>query len=223
MVDVIVFAEGQSEEQFIKQVVAPSLHHQQIYLKAQTLKTSQQGTGGAVTFGRLMFYARNALRQYPNAILTTFLDLYGLDTDFPEFHEAKKQAEVAGRVAKLEAALHREVVTQVGCRAERFIPHIQPYEFEGLLFSDVTALSTIEPRWKRYLNQLRVIRDAFPTPEHINDSFETKPSRRLEALLEPQYRKTRHGPLVAGRVTLATMESECLHFRGWIEKLRALV
>lgn len=222
MVDVIVFAEGQSEEQFIKQVVAPSLRHQRIYLKAQTLKTSQQGTGGAVIFDRLTFYARNVLRQYPNAVLSTFLDLYGLDTDFPEFHEARRQAEVASRVVRLEAALHREVVAKVGCQAERFIPHIQPYEFEGLLFADVTALCEIEPRWKNYLNKLRAIRDAFPTPEHINDSFETKPSRRLEALLEPRYRKTRHGPLAAGRITLAVMEAECLHFRTWMEKLRKL-
>ena len=222
MVEVIVFAEGQSEEQFIKQVIAPSLRHQQIYLKAQTLKTSQQGRGGAVTFGRVKFYARNALRQYPNAVLSTFFDLYGLDTDFPEFDEAKQLADTAQRVTKLERALHAAIVAHAGCREERFIPHIQPYEFEGLLFSDVNALSMTEPRWQSRLNDLQAIRNAFPTPEHINDSFETKPSRRLEDLLEPQYRKTRHGPLAAGRVTLATMEEECQHFRSWMAKLRNL-
>ena len=44
--------------------------------------------------------------------------------------------------------------------------------------------------------------------------------KRLENLLK--YRKTRHGPLAAERVTLAVMERECVHFRGWLEKLRGL-
>jgi hypothetical protein len=222
MVEVIIFAEGQSEEQFIKQVVAPSLRHQQIYLKAQTLKTSQQGSGGAVTFDRVMFHARNTLRQSSNVVLSTFFDLYALDTDFPDFQIAGRQADVRGRVSTLEQALHREVIARVGCRDERFIPHIQPYEFEGLLFSDVDALSATEPRWSRHLRELQAIRAAFPTPEHINNSFETKPSSRLGDLLEPKYRKTRHGPLAALRVTLATMEAECPHFRGWMEKVRNL-
>ena len=223
MLEVIVFAEGQSEEQFLKRVVAPSLHTRQVYVKAQTLKTSQQGSGGAVSFGRLLFYARNALRQSPKVMLSTFLDLYGLDTDFPEFEAAKKLISVSDRVQKLEAALHRVVVNEVGCRPDRFIPHIQPYEFEGLLFADVTALSKTEPGWVRYLSQLSAIRNKFETPEHINDSYETKPSSRLESLLQPQYKKTRHGPLAAGRVTLETMEAECPHFRGWMTRLRELL
>lgn len=222
MLELIVFAEGQSEEQFLKRVVAPSLHPQQIYVKAQTLRTSKQGTGGAVSFERLLFNARNTLLQHPKAVLSTFLDLYGLDTDFPEFLVAKKLNGVSERVHKLEAALHQAVVEKVNCRPERFIPHIQPYEFEGLLFADVEAFSGTEPRWSDYLAELRAIRDQFETPEHINDSYETKPSNRLESLLKPGYKKVRHGPLAAGRVTLATMEAECPHFRSWMAKLRAL-
>jgi len=222
MLEIIVFAEGQSEEQFIQRVVAPSLRHLQIFLKAQTLKTSQQGRGGAVSLERLMFNARNTLRQSPRVILSTFLDLYGLDTDFPEFDAAKKQTHVHKRVLQLEAALHQAVVAQVDCRPERFIPHIQPYEFEGLLFSDVEALCATEPGWNASLRELQTVRGAFETPEHINDAYETKPSRRLESLLEPKYQKTRHGPLAAGRITLATMEAECPHFGGWMNKLRTL-
>ncbi|WP_027475993.1 DUF4276 family protein [Curvibacter gracilis] len=220
MVEVIVFAEGPTEEQFIKRVVAPALRPLQVFLKPQMLKTSQEARGGAINFDRLKFNARNTLRQHPAAVLTTLLDLYGLDTSFPGFEQAKSKPDLSSRVTHLNAALHRELVAYVGCRPERFIAHIQPYEFEGLLFSDTQALSQTEPGWQTGGVQLAAVRAAFETPEHINNSIETKPSRRLEQLLQPGYKKTRHGPLAAERVTLAAMERECPHFRLWVAALR---
>ncbi len=223
MIEVIVFTEGPTEEQFIKRIVAPSFHAHQIFLKPQTLNTSQNAKGGAVNFDRLKFNARNTLRQKPDAILTTFLDLYGLDTTFPNFTKAKQLSDVYARTTQLESALHQEIVGHIGCRPERFIPHIQPYEFEGLLFSDVLALSHAVPSWQRFLPKLNQVRDAFDTPEHINDSYENKPSKRLENILEPKYKKTHHGPLAAQKITLPVMEQECAHFRGWMENLRKLI
>jgi len=222
MVEVIVFAEGPTEEQFIKRVVAPALRHLQIFLKAQTLRTSQQARGGAVSFDRLKFNARNTLRGQPEVILSTFLDLYGLDTSFPGHEDAKRQADLYRKVEHLESALHASIVEQVQCRPNRFIPHIQPHEFEGLLFSDVAALASTQPSWGGKLTALKQVRDAAESPEHINDGFETKPSRRLEDMLLPRYRKTLHGPVAAERITLGAMERECIHFRGWLDRLRAL-
>lgn len=89
MHEVIVFAEGPTEERFIKQVVAPALHGLQIYLKPQLLKTSQSGRGGALSIDRFLLNARNTLRQKPDAVLSSFIDLYGLDTDFPAFEESQ--------------------------------------------------------------------------------------------------------------------------------------
>ena len=221
--EVIVFAEGPTEEQFIKRVVAPLFQAHQIFLKPQILKTSQDAKGGAVSFDRLKLNARNTLRQNPNAILTTFLDLYALNTSFPNFTEAKQHTDVYVRTKMLETALHQAIVEHVQCRPERFIPHIQPYEFEGLLFSDVDSLVLAEPAWNSYLPQLKSVRAVFDTPEHINDSYDKKPSKRLESILRPQYKKTRHGPLAAEKVTLNKMEQECVHFRGWMTNLRKLI
>jgi hypothetical protein len=91
-----------------------------------------------------------------------------------------------------------------------------------LLFSDVAALSEVEPTWIDQLTKLNEIRESFRTPEYINDGYETKPSKRLENLLKPPYKKTRHGPLAAKQITISVMERECEHFRLWIEKLRKL-
>jgi hypothetical protein len=41
-------------------------------------------------------------------------------------------------------------------------------------------------------------------------------------LLQPGYKKTRHGPLAAEHIGLPRMEQECPHFRGWMDRLRAL-
>lgn len=223
MTEVIVFTEGQTEERFIKQVVAPLFRANLVYLKPQLLNTSQDAKGGAVNFDRLKFNARNTLLQNPEAILTTFLDLYGLDTSFPKFSETRPLADVYSRTTALETALHAAIVEHIGCRPERFIPHIQPYEFEGLLFSDVEALVLTEPSWKNALETLKAVQSSFETPEHINNSYETKPSKRLENILSPKYKKTRHGPLAAEKVTLTVMEQECVHFKGWMDKLRGLV
>nr|VFK11087.1 MAG: protein of unknown function (DUF4276) [Candidatus Kentron sp. LPFa] len=223
-VEVVVIAEGQTEEQFIRQVVAPELRRLAVYLKPRLLPTSKGARGGAVSFERLKRHAEKNLKacKPPIPILSTFLDLYKLDTHFPGFQKAGKLADVQARVACLEEALHEDIVSESGCRPERFIPHIQPFEFEGLLFSDVARLCAVESEWGRFRKALTEIRAGFESPEHINGNYDTKPSKRLEDALSPKYRKTRHGPLAAREITLAAMERECAHFHGWMERLRGL-
>lgn len=223
MVEVIVIAEGPTEENFIKYVVAPTLQSLQIFAKPVMLKTSKDAKGGAISFDRLKLYARNYLKQHPPVVVTTMLDLYGLPTSFPEFSAAQKMPDVYLRVQALEFALHQAIVAYTGCRPERFLPHIQPYEFEGLLFSDVVELCNTEPVWSGSLVELKKVRASVESPEHINDGFDTKPSKRLERLLHhPKYKKILHGRTAAERITLAVMERECLHFRTWMNQLRGL-
>lgn len=46
---------------------------------------------------------------------------------------------------------------------------------------------------------------------------------KLPDTTEPQYKKTRHGPLAAEKITLNMMEQECAHFRGCMDRLRDLI
>ncbi len=230
MVRVIVIAEGQTEEKFIREVVKPALQGWQVSINPVNLKTSSDkrgGTvahsGGAVTIDRLKGNAVKFLRSDSQLVLSTFLDLYGLDADFPPFAQASKFSDVYQRVACLERALHTLVVQEAGCRPERFIPYIQPYEFEGLLFSDVDALCAVDPGWARYAPVLHKVRAKFDCPEHINDSPQTAPSKRLLNILKsPGYHKVRHGPEAAKRITLEAIERECPHFKSWMDTLRKL-
>lgn len=223
MPEVLVIVEGQTEERFIKQLVAPALRPVQVFVKPLLLETSAGFRGGAISFDRLKFHARNALRKPDGPVVSTFLDLYALDSSFPAFDVAKTKNVLEAKVRCLNEALHEAIVTLAGCRPEQFIAHLQPYEFEGLLFSDVPALAQVEPEWRRHEKALTSIRAEYETPEHINDGYETAPSKRLGKLLKPGYKKTRHGPLAAQRVSLEAMERECQHFHRWMNRLRQLV
>ena len=68
--------------------------------------------------------------------------------------------------------------------------------------------------------QFQAIRDAFATPEEINDSPVTHPSKRVEALV-PGYEKPLLGALAVLEIGLEAIRAECPHFREWLERLEA--
>lgn len=222
MVTVYVLAEGQTEESFIKTVVAPSLAYSGIYLIPMLIPTSKNGKGGAISYERFSRYATNLLKQQKDTYLTSFLDFYQLDSNFPKFDELNKQNGIYNKISLLEEALHSDLISKIGCSPNRFIAHIQPHEFEALLFSEVSKFKDVEPEWKHCISKLENIFKQYENPEYINNSFETAPSKRLENLLTPKYHKTRHGPLIAQKITLEVMERNCPHFKEWVDKLRAL-
>ena len=222
MVEVIVFAEGPSDEQFLKRVVGPALHAAQIFLKPQTLHTSRDSTGGAINFDRLCRNVRNTLRQSSTTYLTTFFDLYGLDTEMPGLSVVSGFGEPADKARHIETALHAALVDKLKFRPDRFIAHIQPYELEGLFFSNTQLLAQSAPGWDSAAEALGRVRRSFSTPEHINDGYDTKPSARLSNLLKPSYRKTTHAPLIGQKLGLSVILKECKHFANWVERLLEL-
>ncbi len=222
MIYVTVLVEGDSEEFTIKKVIVPELSYQGIYVTPMRMPTSKGHKGGDVNFDRLLHNVSIHLKQRSDTYITTFLDLYKLNNTFPYFEESLKIADTYQRVQFLEEKLHAEICELTGCRKERFIAHIQPYELEALLFSDVSIYNQVVENWQNHIDELQNIYDEFETPEHINNSFETAPSKRLESILKPKYRKTRHAPLLAEKIGLAKIEEECLHFSAWLNKIRQL-
>lgn len=103
----------------------------------------------------------------------------------------------------------------------RFVPFIVMHEFEGLLFSDCAVFSRVISRPDLEYG-LRGIRDQFATPEEINDSLETAPSTRIEALM-PRYDKVLFGAQAVLEIGLARIRAECPHFNGWLKQLESLV
>ena len=103
----------------------------------------------------------------------------------------------------------------------RVFPYVQRYEFEALLFSDVTVFDELRDGPPDMVAKLKAIRSSFDTPEDIDDSEYTHPSRRIEDLM-PSYHKRVDGPVLAGRMGLSTIRAECRGFNEWVTRLESL-
>lgn len=103
----------------------------------------------------------------------------------------------------------------------RFVPRVVMHEFEGLLFSrpDRFAESLGRPDLSE---EFRAIREEFETPEDINDSPDTAPSKRVRNLYPP-YRKPLMGPLVMEKIGLDAVREACPLFSEWLSALEQRV
>lgn len=99
----------------------------------------------------------------------------------------------------------------------RFIPFVMVHEFEALLFSDCRRFATAIG-CEELARDFQSIRDGFPTPEDIDDSPRTAPSKRIENIF-PRYEKMLMGVLASLEIGLEAMRRECPHFADWLERL----
>jgi hypothetical protein len=221
MIRLNLIVEGATEETFVRDLLGPYLAGLGVFVSARSVESGRRGAtihrGGMTSYDKAKKDLRRWLAQDDAAFLSTMFDLYALPRDFPAFAESRLRADPYERVAVLEEAFFQDI----GDR--RFIPYIQLHEFEGLLFSGVEvideALRIVQK--ESQLEGLRQIRFSFQTPEHINDGAETAPSRRLCKLFKA-YDKPVFGSLIAERLGLARMRSECIHFGKWLSRLERL-
>lgn len=221
MTEAVVLCEGRTEDVFVRVVLAPALWPGDLFVGSRVIPTSTHGRGGALSGRRVVRVLRDLLRQRRTVYVTTFFDLYGLPGDFPGATEAKGIADPLRRASSVEEALRGAVVAEGERHARRFVPHIQPYEFEALLFSDPEAFPAMMPKWDKAGRALSSVRERAASPEHINDGDETHPSARLRSL-RPGFRKVEHGVKLATRIGLERIRRECRHFDGWVSRLESL-
>ncbi len=220
MINVVVICEGQTEAAFMARVLQPELASHHVYLDPRLIPTSRRGRGGGLRFDRVRMYVRNILRERSETYVTTFFDLYGLKKDFPGFCQGSHLTDPIQRAELIEEEFRNVAAIDSDIRPDRFFPHIQPFEFEALLFSNVERLGDIDLRWKAHLQPLNAVRDSVRGPEYIDDGPSTHPSARLQAL--PGYRKVRHGAEATKYLGLDVIRSECRHFGQWLAHLEGL-
>ena len=222
MKKIIIACEGQTEEAFVKRLLYHELLPKDVIAEPRLIPTSPGGKGGALTRQRVLRFLRNTLREQKNTYVTTFFDLFALPKDFPGLKDISATTNPLDRATIIESAFRDFVVSEVRCRSERFFPHIQPYEFEALLFSDTTGFTKAEPEWKAFAGKLASIRENSISPEFINDGANTHPSARLQNLLRPQFKKVIHGTKVSAEIGIPCMRSECQHFDRWLKRIENL-
>jgi hypothetical protein len=222
LIEVIVVGEGQTEETFVREVLSPVLWGREIFLHSRLISTSPRAKGGVLSRDRVLRFLRNTLRERADTYVTTLVDLYALRPDFPGVAGAGTGTDPIARCALIEQGFTNEVVALSDCRPDRFIAHVQPYEFEALLFSDVSKFARVQSEWARFLPALEEARESATSPEHINDGPETHPSARLACLREPSYSKPLHGSRVAERIGIERIRGECQHFDRWLTRIEGL-
>lgn len=201
---VLVICEGQTEQAFIRDFLAPHLLGRQVYLITENMR-------GNISSQRVAAFVRNSFRDFDK--ITTFLDYYG----YGNREHSSREAQEGYITSAVQSIMPGANVT------EKFFPYIQMHEFEGLLFSDVSQFEWVQDGWSVEVEQnLQTIRDEFDTPELINDSPETAPSKRIASVFASLYNKVEHGPIIAESIGLQTIREQCPNFNAWLTWLESL-
>jgi hypothetical protein len=223
--ELYIFCEGSTEQGFANQVLSKHLFPG-CEGCVHTIKIAASKRHGIVHRGGVAKYAalrrdiQNTLksRRDGNIFFTSLIDLYGLPSDFPgkamNVYESKKPA---AYVLALEAAFGDDI------EDARFVPYLQLHEYETMLFSDATAFRIAFDDCDVAVQSLAALAASVPSIEHINDGFETAPSKRIIGVL-PAYegRKSSAGPDIAEYIGVTAIRAKCPHFDEWLKKLETL-
>lgn len=214
MKNVYIYCEGQTEEAFVNEVIMPYFLEHDIYVYPFRCTTSNHHgikfKGGAVSYGKIKSELTKICKEHKNEKVTTIFDYYGMPKDTPGIE--LKEVDIYKRIEQIESEIEKDL------NLPNLFFGLVLHEFEGLLFSEPSAFSVIGD--DDIIEKIQAIRDSALTPEHINNSPETAPSKRLLSII-PSYAKIRYGIIVSKEIGISKMMSECQHFASWIEKIRS--
>ncbi|MCD6328330.1 DUF4276 family protein [bacterium] len=220
MSKLLIHVKGQTEERFVKDILAPHLEPQGIHaipkiVITKIVKSGPNFVGGLSKgcYQRVKRELRLLLEDSSAVAVTTMFDYYGLPEDFPGRPNPRGN-DCFERVRYVEQQFSDDI------GHEKFIPYCQLHEFEALLFSEPEKIAGAFPDGPDHTFSLTQIGDSFASPEEIDDGLQTHPSARLEGLYS-RYRKPHYGSLIAGRIGIEAMREKCSHFGDWLEKLEA--
>ncbi|HDZ4273870.1 ATPase [Campylobacter jejuni] len=215
-----VICEGQSEEKFINETLGSYFYNSNIYLTPLIIPTSKGHKGGGLAYDRVVDFIVKKLKQDSKAFMTTMFDYYGLDNRFLKEKQCNKN--IYEHVEKIQKDFDEAIKQK--CNTNKFFSHIQPHEFESLLFSDITKIIEADAEWdEKLICELECIIEKYNNPELINNSKETSPSNRLKKILSfPSYNKILHGGRIAKEIGIDNIRLKCRHFNKWCEKIHSL-
>jgi len=211
-----ILCEGQTEEDFVSIILSPYLQNMGIITVPIICMTKRTPTkkykGGVSSFNKIKKELQRLCGEHSNEMITTMFDLYA----FP--YETLDLVNIPNDVYEKAEYIEKAITDEIGNRFSNMLFNLVLHEFEGLLFSDVSAFENIADN--EAVAVLRRVRTAVPTPEHINESPETAPSKHIEKTI-PDYSKVSDGIDLAEQIGIDKISSECKHFERWIAKLIA--
>jgi hypothetical protein len=224
----LVHVEGETEETFVNEVLCEHLYSKgftQVSARIVGNARLRHRRGGIRGWDSVKRDIVRHLRSDASVFSTTMVDYYALpQTGVGAWPGRAKAANMptAEKAETVEAALNADIEAEMGGTffPNRFIPFVMIHEFEGLLFSDCSAFSQaigrpeLEPAFQQ-------VRQEFETPEDINDSPVTAPSKRVLEVI-PSYEKPLMGTLAIIGIGLRRIRQECPHFNNWLLRLESI-
>lgn len=206
-----IVVEGQTEEAFVKELMAPYFIQNGIYdIRPVLIHTSKGHKGGFVNYEHLKNDLLRLLKsQGQDVVVTTFVDFFRC----PELPNQDDIDTLPSHIHKVEA-MEKSISDDIN--DWRFIPYIQLHEFEALLFSSAKGFEMYFE--DQISKEIQEIIDSYDNPEEINSSPETAPSKRLIRII-PYYDKVIYGNIVALEIGLPAILSKCPRFKAWIDSL----
>ena len=219
MIQINITVEGRSELNFVNIVLKPHLWATSgilVHVRAVLTSKSRNKRGGITSYHKFKNDVTRWLKGDTGNYHTSLIDLYGLGYDFPGY-------ETSTHLRGAERARFIEAVIQNDINYPNFFPHIQPYEFESLLFSDPKQMAErLKLDFPSILaSEFQKIVDSFEDPENINDSPQTAPSKRI-LKIAPSYDKPADSLAIIQSIGLPLIRAKCPHFNDWITKLEKL-
>jgi len=225
MARLLIHVEGETEETFVTEALAPHLYgygYQKVSARLLGNSRNRDRRGGIKGWNSVRDDIIDHLKDDSQCLATTMVDYYALPREgqkaWPGRNESGSRP-FPEKALIVQTALHADICTALGdnFNGRNFVPYVMMHEFEGLLFSDCRRFAAALGR-PELAGPFETIRAAFDTPEEINDSPQTSPSKRVEALV-PGYEKPFHGTLSVLEIGLDTIRQECPHFHAWLEQL----
>ena len=229
MTRLFILVEGETEETFVNDVLAPHLYragYLDVSARLMGGQRQKRRRGGIRSWTESRRGIVNQLRQDAGLVVTTMVDYYGLPIQGAQAWPGRAEANrlpFPQRAVHVENAIRSDVATSMsgGFNPTRFVPYVMMHEFEAMLFSDCEKFAQAIGR-SQIADNLQEIRDAFATPEEIDDSPASAPSKRI-VNLAPDYQKPTDGTVAASAIGLDTIRGECPHFGHWLELLERTV
>ncbi len=213
--NIFIIVEGYAELEFVKNLLVPHLQEKGANLVKPFPVTTNANLGKKGGGSSYEHYKNDILRTLAgkqDKIVTTFIDYFELPDDFPNSEKCNDLTNVNEKIECFENVMKEDIAPN----NQLFIPYIQKYEFEALLFSSNRGFEYCFTE-KEAKKTAKII-DSYPNPEEINDHPHNSPSNRLKNI-RPAYSKVLEGNTIALETGIETILQKCPRFRNWMENL----
>jgi hypothetical protein len=221
MKDLVIIVEGETELDIINKLIIPYIYNQEI--SSSLLCHPIDMKGGGHGFNNIQHFKNTiypVLKQKNKPIITTCIDYFKLNSEkkLPGYNESLKFKLVIDRIKFLESKL-KEIVDNLQ-QDNLFIPYIQKYEIETILFANPRLGFQFESQ--SIIEEVLQITNNYPNIEDINGSENGAPSKRLERIFDnnsQRYKKVTQGIEIAKLTGIDSILEKCPRFKNWVETL----